>query len=273
VVTQAKWSPVPFHLAQTLNSNSSQPYIDRTPSFVHAVFGVIGGMGFDATCDFVQEVHHMNPNLRLWVDQNTNIPGRTEGLKGDRSPVVEELFQSGLRLHAAHVKYVAIPCNTSHAFLPMLKDKYAAQGIPMPHFIEMPAAVVQEIARESIPKRMPANVMTISTEGTRWAKLYPQAVADLKLSEQIHCMAPEEHLQPSIDAAIDKIKAGNIKGGAKDLGGVVSQLPPGIHYIVGACTEIPIGLGPKDMRLGVKFISSTHVLAKAICAVAAAKYQ
>jgi aspartate racemase len=272
VVSQSKWSPAPFHRAQELNSNSKQPYIDRTPSFVRAVIGVIGGMGFDATCLFVQEVHHMNPYIRLLADQNTNIPGRTDGLKGDPAPVVEELFQSALRLHAARVSYVAIPCNTSHAFLPALKNKYLEHGISVPYFIEMPTAVIKEIGREFGSEKMPVKAMILSTDGTRQAKLYPQAAAAVAATQEqlvtVECMAPELQQQNIIDGSIDKTKAGDIKGATQDFKPILLQCPKNVQVIVGACTEIPLILTQKHMPSGVKFISSTHVLAKAICAVA-----
>ena len=85
--------------------------------------GIIGGMGplsavklferivllTDANCD--QE------HLRIFIDNNTSIPDRTDYILGNISDDPrEQLIQSAQKLQAIGADYLAICCNTAHYF-------------------------------------------------------------------------------------------------------------------------------------------------------------
>jgi aspartate racemase len=91
--------------------------------------GVIGGMGPEATVDFLRRVVAATPakddadHIRILVDNNPKIPSRIaaliEGTGADPLPVLVSMAQ-GLERQGAD--FLAIPCNTAHYYLPRIAE-------------------------------------------------------------------------------------------------------------------------------------------------------
>jgi len=85
--------------------------------------GVVGGVGPAATVDFMQKLVRSTPatrdqeHIKLLVEQNPQIPDRTDNLLGDGPDPTVSLYATCKKLEAGDVDIIAIPCNTAHAFV------------------------------------------------------------------------------------------------------------------------------------------------------------
>ncbi len=86
------------------------------------ILGILGGMGPLATCEFFKKIIELTPaekdqdHLHIIIDNNTNIPDRTEYILGKGKDPRIELIRSAIRLESIGADYIAIPCNTAHYF-------------------------------------------------------------------------------------------------------------------------------------------------------------
>ena len=85
--------------------------------------GVVGGVGPLATVDFMGKVVKLTAadrdqdHIKMIVEQNPQIPDRTEHLVHDGTDPSIALFATCKKLEAAEADLIAIPCNTAHAFV------------------------------------------------------------------------------------------------------------------------------------------------------------
>lgn len=110
--------------------------------------GVLGGMGPEATLLFMQRVlaavsaEDDADHIPLLVDQNPQVPSRIKALiegKGiDPSPVLAAMAK---RLETAGAQGLVMPCNTAHAYAPVIQT---AVGIPFLSMVEATAEVIAE---------------------------------------------------------------------------------------------------------------------------------
>ena len=97
------------------------------------IIGVLGGMGPDATVDFMSKVIALTPadkdqdHIHMIVDHNPGVPNRQAAILGDGQDPGPELAAMAARLEAAGADYLVIPCNTAYVF----KDAVVgASGVP-----------------------------------------------------------------------------------------------------------------------------------------------
>ena len=224
--------------------------------------GVIGGMGPDATIDFMSKVVEYTPaendqgHVRLLVDQNPRTPSRQQALNGDGDSPGPVLAKTAAKLQLSGAEFLVMPCNTAHAW----QDKIAAATtIPFISIID-----------ESVAKALASAdgaIGLLTTPGCFRAGLYQQAVAgsDRELVEQT-----EAELAEAMQL-IDRIKAGDKSDAIADaVQGCAQQLiDRGAAVIIAACTELPLVL--KQSMVSVPLIGSTDVLAEKTVALALAQ--
>jgi aspartate racemase len=109
--------------------------------------GVIGGMGPEATVDFLRRIVAATParddadHIRVLVDNNPKIPSRIaaliDGNGADPLPVLIEMAR-GLERQGAD--FLTIPCNTAHYYLPRIAQ---AVSIPILDMIALTIAKAQ----------------------------------------------------------------------------------------------------------------------------------
>ena len=114
------------------------------------VIGVIGGMGPEATVDFVHRLVARTParddadHLHVLVDNNPKIPSRIaaliEGTGEDPTPVLCSMARG---LEAQGADFLVMPCNTAHYYLPAIARSV---GIPM---LDMVQLSIQKLAAAS----------------------------------------------------------------------------------------------------------------------------
>ena len=169
------------------------------------IIGIIGGAGPDATVDFqLKLLRAMKVQLnicsdqdhyRIIVDNNSEIPDRTEAvLHAGKSPV-PYLLDSLRFMEYCGVDLLAIPCNTAHFYYDNLQAATSAK------IVNMIDAVVDFI---QLHYKNATKVGLISTVAVTHSKLY-----HIPLSKyNIEVVVPDIELQASILQAIYGIKAG-----------------------------------------------------------------
>ncbi|MBN3752105.1 aspartate/glutamate racemase family protein [Paraburkholderia sp. Tr-20389] len=242
-----------------------------SPSSVFKV-GVVGGVGPAATIDFLDKVVRNTPatrdqdHIRLIVEQNPQIPDRTENLIGNGADPTVSLYATCKRLEEGDADIIAIPCNTAHAFVERIQPYL---GIPI---VNMLTETVRYVC-ESWPAHRDIGVL--ATSGTIASGVYEKALE----SQGLRQVAPDEALQKCVMAAIygnNGVKAGFTTGRCQeDIAAAVEGLiAQGVEIIILGCTELPlllplaefIGRNGKRARL----VDPTDVLARRCIAYATA---
>lgn len=223
--------------------------------------GVIGGMGPDATIDFMSRVLEKTPadkdqdHIRMLVEHNPRIPSRQLAMRGDGENPGPVLAEMAMRLEAAGADFIVMPCNAAHAWQ---DDIVAAVNIPFVSIIEASVSKALQLA----PDNRAVGVLT--TPACFAAGLYQEALADA--NREAILQTPDE-LDEAI-ALIDCIKAGDqsepVVAGLREL--AERLLSRGAKTLIAACTELPLVLN--SSMFTVPLVSSTDVLAEKTVALA-----
>ncbi len=221
--------------------------------------GVLGGMGPDATVDFMARVLKRTPatedqdHVRLLVDQDPTIPNRQDAiLRGGPSPA-PRLRQMAARLESAGADFLVMPCNTAHVFADEICD---AAGIPFVSMID----VTMEGVAESGAKR----IGLLATRACVASRVYEDAIeaGDLEVVSQTG-----EELD-LLTALIARIKTGDhgveVSARMRSLAAALEER--GADTIIVGCTEIPIVLDSD--AVAAPLLSSTDLLAERTVALA-----
>jgi aspartate racemase len=223
--------------------------------------GVLGGLGPEATLDFMAKVLALTParrdqeHLHLIVDSDPRVPNRNEALAGTGPSPVPALTAMARRLENAGADFLVIACNTAHAYLPELRP---AVGIP---FLGMIDATV-EATRRRVPDA--ARVGLLAADGCRRAGLY-EAAFDASGIEPV-CL--DATAQSRLMALIYAVKAGDRGSPSREEASGLARIlvSRGAEAIVAACTEVPLVLSADD--LDCPLVDSTLALAEATVATA-----
>ena len=225
--------------------------------------GILGGMGPAATADFYARIVARHGALR---DQDhppcimysaTQIPDRTAFLlEGGADPTAELVAAAGL-LEAAGADFIAIPCNSAHAFLPPIRKTV---GVPVLDMVSLAVAAVSRVVPQA------RRIGILATTGTVESKLYEPPLRALGLE----AVYPKKTVQAEVMTAIKAIKAGELPlTGASDprLVEAAGHLNDGeVDCIIMACTEVPLALMAGDSP--VVAIDGNEVLADTSLALA-----
>ncbi|MGL5439268.1 MAG: aspartate/glutamate racemase family protein [Filifactoraceae bacterium] len=216
------------------------------------ILGVIGGMGPVATIQFYNNITKKTParkdqeHIRMIILNHSTMPDRTSAiLSGKVEEVYNELLKDAKYLEAGGAVAIAIPCNTSHYFVPSLERE-----VKIP-FINM----IKEAAKQAKTIFGTGRIGILATDGTIQSKLYQEALKEQGL----------EPFVPSVDAQklvmniiYRDIKAG-FKGSVEDFRKVENQLQSeGCQGAILACTELSIF--KEQENLGSFYIDAMSVL-------------
>ena len=217
--------------------------------------GVLGGMGPEATVDFMAKVISQTrascdqDHIRMLVDHNPRVPNRHAAIAGDGIAVVVALTDMARGLERAGADFLLMVCNTAHAFQ---RDIEAAIAIP---FVSIVDEVVAELDRQW-PHIKRVGVM--AADGCIAAGLYQKALAETGRDPVTWSTGEQEEFM----TLVYRIKAGDslveIRPTLERLG--QSLAGRGAEVLVAACTEIPLVLGASPATLRVPLLSSTDIL-------------
>ncbi len=219
--------------------------------------GVLGGMGPEATIDFMNKVLVATPatqdddHVRMLVDHNPHVPDRTQAILGNGGEPGPVLARMAARLQQAGADMVVMPCNTAHAFQP---DIEAALDIPFVSIIDETVAACAGFDAVGL----------LATQGCLASGIYNEALA----AAGIRAVLPDDAEVARFMTLTGKIKAGDT---GSDVGAGMLELANalvarGAQAVIAGCTEIPLVL--EQSMLEVPLLASTDILAEATVAYA-----
>lgn len=216
------------------------------------VVGVLGGMGPEATVDFMTKVIALTPadkdqdHIRMVVDHNPTIPSRQDAILGDGEDPGPELVAMARRLETAGADFLVIPCNTAYAFSKSVID---AVGIPLVSIIDETIA--------ALPDGCSA-VGLLATDGCLRAGVYQEAIS----KRGVQGLEPTRDEMKELMHSVFAIKAGDtgeaITASLRKLANAL--VDRGADAVIVGCTEIPLVLSEAD--IDVPLLSSTDILAE-----------
>ncbi len=219
--------------------------------------GVLGGMGPEATVDFMSKLISLTPgdtdqdHVRLLVDQNPGVPNRQDALLRDGKSPGPVLAEMARGLEAGGCDFLVMPCNTAHAFQ---NDIRSAVNIPFVSIVDATLDSVQDVKCVGI----------MATTACVRANLYQPALE----SRGMRFLLPSDEDTEELTGLSFEIKRGNkgdeIKAAVRRFAEALIAL--GADIIVSGCTEFPLVIGAGD--LDVTLLSSTDELAKRTIALA-----
>jgi aspartate racemase len=226
--------------------------------------GVLGGVGPAATVSFLDKLMRATPatrdqeHLKVVVEQNPQIPDRTEHLIGNGSDPTIELFATCKKLQDAHADIIAIPCNTAHAYVEYIQPML---NIPIVHMLrETVAFITSNYDRVK-------TIGLLATNGTVRSRVYHKEIEGAGLI----AITPSEAVQKTVMDAIYGpvgVKAGFIDEHCRtDLCDAVAHLVArGAEIVILGCTELPLLIAEDlNFTLGgtaVPIVDPAEVLAR-----------
>jgi len=222
------------------------------------IIGILGGMGPAATADLYMKIIAATPATRdqdhlpvvIWADPT--VPDRSDALLHGGVDPTPWLLHGATQLVAMGAAFIAVPCNTAHAFFPAIEREIT---IPLIHMMDETASAV-ELTHPSIQR-----VGLLATTGTIASGLYQEWFA----KHHIDMVVPNDDLQErAVMGAIHRVKAGKIGRDTTDIlsEAAVFLVEHGAEALIAGCTELPLVFCDGDASVPV--IDPTRVLAEAI---------
>ncbi|SAK82765.1 aspartate racemase [Caballeronia temeraria] len=235
----------------------------RSPETIFKI-GVVGGVGPAATVDFIHKIVRATPaardqdHIKLIVEQNPQIPDRTENLIGDGPDPTISLYATCKKLETGGADVIAIPCNTAHAFVERIQPYL---GIPI---VNMLTTTVRYL-RATFPSLEAVGVL--ATTGTIASGVYEKALE----SQGLRQVVPSPALQTRVMDAIygkEGVKAGFTTGRCQQhiAAAIDGLIADGVEVVILGCTELPLllrethAVGANGARVSI--VDPTDVLAK-----------
>ncbi len=197
------------------------------------IAGVIGGMGPEATVDFLRRIVAATParddsdHIRVLVDNNPKIPSRlaalVEGTGEDPLPVLIAMAR-GLEKQGAD--FLTIPCNTAHYYLPRIAE---AVSIPVLDMVALSIARLRDkrIGMLASPAVQKVGLYASRLEHAGHVAVFPDADGEARLLDIIRA-----------------VKANALTDGhRRDYARIANALDADACLI--ACTELSV-IGPPD---------------------------
>jgi aspartate racemase len=197
------------------------------------MLGVLGGMGPQATADFLAklvactEAESDQQHLPVVAWSVPQIPDRTSAiLHGGDSPLGPMLH--GMRmLYALGAKAIAIPCNTAHYWYDALSTQ---AGLPILHIVD---AAAEQISSSRPDAR---RLGLLGTEGTLRSGIYQK-----RLPAKFEVIEPNRVSMVGVMHGIAEVKAGHLDAARPLFEEAADALRrKGTDAILLACTEIPL---------------------------------
>jgi len=219
------------------------------------IAGVLGGMGPDATVDFMAKVIAMTDSgtdqdhVHMLVDQNPTVPDRQAAIRDGLTDVSDALGEMARGLEDAGADFLVLVCNTAHVFLDGL---HARTRIPFVSIIEESVSAIDDLC----PAATMVGVM--ATTGCLETQVYQEAVA----ASGREALVPEGADMDELMGLIRAIKAGDQgEGVQRGMQASANKLVQrGAEVIIAGCTEIPIVFSGQNCAAPI--VSSTDVLAR-----------
>jgi aspartate racemase len=220
--------------------------------------GILGGMGPESTVYLFSLIvkntraKRDQDQLGIIIDNNPQIPDRTEAILGRGLSPLPELERSIRNLEKCGVDLIVIPCNTIFYFYESIQSM---TDIPVIHTIKECVDHVKKNAQDV------QKVGLLATTGTIMSKLYQKYFSEIG----IEVIIPGAQAQNDIMDIIygrQGIKASYIQINKAGLLKIARQmLASGAKAVVAGCTEIELTIGDaKDINV----INPLQILASVV---------
>ena len=218
------------------------------------VLGILGGMGPQATADFMSKIIRATKagrdqeNIRMLVDCNPKVPPRVEAILAGGQSAGPAMVEMAAGLERCGADMLVIACNTAHYYYP---DVAEAVNIPVLNLIELTAGFLKDQGVEE--------VLLLGTLALIRTGLYevPLQAAGIRLR------------LPSTDALTDTLEAiRSVKVGQMDRAYHHAEKvarwceEEGISQVILGCTELPIAFG--GVKSAIRFYDPGEISAVAI---------
>jgi len=218
------------------------------------ILGVIGGMGPLATCTFFEQVIRLTKadkdqeHIHIIIDNNTNIPDRTDYILGKGPDPRPELIRSAIKLESMGAEYIAIPCNTAHYFYEDIVKFTKAKVLNM---IEETAAHLKANYKDQ------KDFLLLATRGTYEAKIYKKVFNRY----QLNIIEPDEKDKDKIMGWIYGVKSSVFDVTAKDFEVLINKYnhDENIPVILG-CTEL--STLAEMIKISRNYVDPLYILAQ-----------
>lgn len=222
------------------------------------ILGIIGGMGPEATVDFMDKIIKTTPagddcdHIRMLVDNNPQIPSRVQAILGSGESPAPVLVQMARNLEKWGADFLAIPCNTAHLYYADIKNA-----------VKIPVLNMVKSARKRILSELPdiKKIGLLASTAVVVTRLYH----DVFKEDNIELITPDEKQQQMVMAIIFAVKANQWKNKQlQDLQKLINELiARGAEAILFACTELSvIAKGIQDF--GVPAFDAAQILAEEV---------
>ncbi|WNK19882.1 amino acid racemase [Halomonas piscis] len=241
---------------KTADHNASEAqHTDR-----HAMVGVLGGMGPDATLTFMQRVIDATPaeddieHVHMLVDNNPKVPSRIKALiEGTGESPGPTIAAMARRLEQAGTDFLVMPCNTAHYYW---QDAQKAVDIPVWHIVAM---TLDEVACQAPG----AKVGMLCSPALRKIGLYENFIEERGLS----LLYPEDEAPVlEIIRAVKRGQGHHDETLAAFTKAAEELYHRGADVLVLACTELSVIRDGLTTQIPV--IDSVQVLAEGVAAAA-----
>lgn len=200
--------------------------------------GVIGGMGPEATVDFLRRIVAATPakddsdHIRVLVDNNPKIPSRIAALiDGTGEDPLPVLISMACGLERQGADFLVIPCNTAHYYLPRI-----AQSVSIP-LLDMVALAIAELGKQS-PR--PRRIGMLASPAVQRVGLYASRLKEAGFD----ALFPDAGGEARMLDIIRAVKSNTLTPQHRqDYTEIATSLNADAYLI--ACTELSV-IGPPD---------------------------
>lgn len=222
----------------------------------YKTIGILGGMGPTATADLYNRIISIFQNrfnakydkdFPEMVIISLPIPDIVENIENEKI-TIDMLIDAAKRLEKAGSSFIAIPCNTAHAYLNKLRKS-----------VEIPVISIMEETAKFCSNKSLLNVGLLSTEFTKSKKVY-----DLEFDKiNINLIKLNDKSQAILTSLIMDVLQGKINQSNKDiLLELIKNLKnKNAEGVILGCTEFPLVVKQEDCD--ILLIDTTAILAEA----------
>jgi aspartate racemase len=207
------------------------------------VIGVLGGMGPQATADFLAKLAQATPaareqdHLRVLVDSNAKVPDRNDAIAGTGASPAPVLARMAAGLERAGAGLLVMACNTAHAFAPAVREA-----------VRIPFVSIVEEACDACARQVPGarSVGLLAAPGCLQAGLYQSALA----ARGMQALVPDPSQQAVLNRLIYDIKLDVPHAQLRPQMRLLAEALTGrgADVLIAACTEVPLVLDQRDVR-------------------------
>ena len=218
------------------------------------ILGILGGMGPAATCDlFTKVIDYTDAakdqeHLYIIIDNNTQIPDRTDYICGSGEDPRTELIRSVIKLETMGVDYIAIPCNTTHYFYDDLAKYTKVRIINM---------IYETAVFLKNTKPNNKNYLLLATKGTYMSRIYTNTFKKFDLN----IIEPSESDKQIIMSWIYGVKSSKFDVTSIEFESFINKYCENGEVLpILGCTELPV----LAQRIGLEkeYIDPVSILAK-----------